>query len=112
MVNFIRENEQVAEEVSDWAVGAINAIVETIMPDGVPFGMSEASEVEQVEQYMKFRGSPEAWKGWIADRALLVVTQLASSGVSEEAVAMINPVAIAEQFAVGYSIDMEEIIRG
>lgn len=111
-MNYIRENEKVAEEVSDWAVDAINNIVDTIMPDGIPFGMSEASEAEQVQQYMKFRGSPEAWQGWIADRALLVVTQLAASGVSEEAIAMINPVAIAEQFAVGYSIDMEEIIRG
>ncbi len=111
-MNFIRENEKIAEEVSDWAVDAIDAIVLTIMPDNIPFGMSEASEPEQVNQYMKFRGSPEAWRGWIADRALLVVTQLAASGVSEEAIAMINPVAIAEQFAVQYSIDMEDIIRG
>lgn len=111
-MNYIRENEKIAEEVSDWAVDAINAIVETIMPDGIPFGMSEASEPEQVAQYMKFRGSPEAWKGWIADRGLLVVEQLAASGVSEEAIAMINPIAIAEQFAVRYSVDMEDIIRG
>ena len=111
-MNFIRDNEKIAEEVSEWAVDAINAIVETIMPDGVPFGMSEADEVEQVQQYMKFRGSLEAWKGWIAERSLLVIEQLAASGVSEESIAMINPVAIAEQFAVQYSIDMEDIIRG
>ncbi|KKN39738.1 hypothetical protein LCGC14_0740520 [marine sediment metagenome] len=111
-MNFIREQEKIAEEVSDWAVDLIEAAVIAIMPDGIPFGMSEASEPERIAQYMKFRGDPAAWKGWIADRAILVVQQLAASGVSEEAIAGINPVVIAEHHAMAYSIEMEEMISG
>jgi len=109
-MTFVREVEQVIDELSDWAVETILEIIDALMPDGKPFFREPMTPEEQLDEYYSIRGNPEAWTKWVAEQAGAIIMELQDSGVNPEAIISVHPVDIAQKAAVQWSADMEDMI--
>ena len=107
---FVDELELVVDEVSTRLAEDIQNIVDTLAPDGRPFGQVLKSTTEQLNEYRLIRNDVDAWKVWISNKALEISTQLKLGGVSEDKVAALNPLNIALAFMIDYSTRMEKLI--
>lgn len=107
---FVDELEDMVEEVSSRVAEDIQSIVDTLAPDGRPFGQEIKSEEERLNEYRTIRNDVAAWKVWISNRALKISEELKLSGVSEDKIAALNPLAIAIAFMNDYSAKMEKLI--
>lgn len=110
-MSFITDNEEVIDEVSDWAVEAIQEIVDALMPDGKPFFKELATEEDEFLEYLSLRGNGEAWAKWLAEQAGNIITELQDSGVEADLIASVHPIDIAISYAVAWSSDMESKIQ-
>lgn len=85
-------------------------ILETIAPDGRPYGMTKLTERERLRQYVEnLKGNPQAWRQWMGDRVLEI--QQALADLPPEKIAMVAPWNIAQQMALAYSAGMERALR-
>lgn len=107
---FVDELEEVVDEVATRVATDIQSIVDTLAPDGRPFGQELKSTEEQLIDYRGIRNDVEAWKLWISNRALKISQELKLGGVSEDKVAAINPLKLAVAFMIDYSTRMEKLI--
>jgi hypothetical protein len=108
---FIDEMEAVTEEIAEWAVDYIKDIVDTLAPDGRPFGTELKSTDEQLDEYRLMRNDVTQWSMWISAKAETITNMLLGSGVGPEQLAVINPLRIAASFALDYSIRMEKLLE-
>ena len=106
---FIDGMEMVAEEVSAWGVEYVNRIVDSLSPDGRPFGMEQTSERDQLRLYAReLRGNKDAWLNWIRQKTQFIQTVL--SGLPEDKILSVHPGDIALRFAYVYSHRMEQLL--
>ena len=108
MTTFIEDQEEVVPIVRDWAVGIINDAVVSLTKDGRPFGSDIMTPEQQMEEYMKLRGNPEAYMKYIDSKARDLMNQLLKDGLDEESIASIHPYDIAIRFAIDWSSRMEK----
>ena len=108
---FVDELEEVVEEVATRLAEDIANIVDTLAPDGRPFGQELKSTEEQLADYRIIRNDVEAWKVWVSNKALEISTQLKLGAVSEDKVVALNPLRIALAFMLDYSSKMEKLIQ-
>ena len=109
-MTYIDSLEEVSEIVANWAANIVDTTIDSLAPDGRPFGMQELTENEQIAQYMTLRGDSEAWSTWITDRDKSITDRLTSQGIDEEQIAEVQPFDIVESFAIDYSSRMEKLI--
>lgn len=109
-MSFVREVEDVIDELSDWVVETVLELIDALMPDGKPFFREPKTVEEQLDDYYTVRGNPEAWAKWIAERTAELVLELQDSGVDPEAILSVHPVDLAQKAAVQWSADMEDLI--
>lgn len=103
--------EQLVEDTSKWGAEYVKHMVELLAPDGRPFGAEKKSEDELLEEYRVIRNDVEAWKMWVMAKAEVISNTLAGHGVNPEYLAIVNPIKIAGQFALDYSIKMEHKLK-
>jgi len=111
MTTAVSEIELVVKEVAERCANDVQLIVNTLAPDGRPFGQELKSLDEQLDEYRIIRNDVEAWKVWISNKALSISEQLKLGGVSEEKVVAINPLNVALAFMMDYSSRMEKHIQ-
>ena len=111
METAIDEMEAIVDEVSTILAEEIQLIVDTIAPDGRPYGQQLKSDEEQLIEYRTIRNDVESWKIWISNKAMEITTQLQMSGVGEDKIAAINPLNIAIAFMLDYSVKMEKKLQ-
>lgn len=109
-MTYIDSLEEVADIVSEWAANIVDATIDSLAPDGRPFGMQELTETEQIAQYMNLRGNSDAWSTWITDRVKSITDRLTSQGIDEQQISEVQPFDIVESFAIDYSARMEKLI--
>ena len=112
---FLNQIETIADEVGTWAASQIQMILDTLMPDGVPYGGRKLTEREQVVFYMKnLRGNPQAWSQYLNSRVKDIsdnLEQLYSKfQVDPASIAEIHPWDIVIRRAVAYSAKMEKLL--
>lgn len=110
-LTFIGTTEAEIEEVAEWANDLINEIVDLLAPDDEPFGVTERSEEEQIENYLQVRGNSTAWLQWMANKEFEIM-QLLATQLPPEALQALNTRQLALNYALDWSIRMEKIIRG
>lgn len=103
--------EQLVEDTGKWGADYVKNMIELLAPDGRPFGTEKKSEDEMLEEYRTIRNDVEAWKLWIGNKASIITNMLSGSGVNPEYLTVINPMKIASQFALDYSIKMEALLE-
>lgn len=108
---FIDELEAVVEEVAERAAREIQEIVDTLAPDGRPFGQDRKSLEEQLIEYRNIRNDTAAWKLWISNKALEITGKLQVDGIDQEKINALNPLRIAIAFMVDYSTRMEKELQ-
>ena len=109
-MTYVDDLEKVVEEVSDWALMQVDLVMETLSPDGRPFGMEELSMEEQAAEYMNIVGNPQAWAAWITEKAQAIIVKLEGVGVDPLDIQTIQPFKIASMMAMDYSARMEAYI--
>ena len=97
--------------VADWAVAAINRIVEILTPNGRPYGHMEQTMSERLIEYMALRGNEQAWGQYILDSAQNIAQKLIDSGLDQATMLSVHPWDIAAKYAAEYSIEMEDELR-
>ena len=106
---FIDGMEMIAEEVSEWGKEYVNRIVDSLSPDGRPFGMEQSSERDQLRLYVsQLRGNKDAWLNWVRSKTQFIQTVL--SGLPEDKILSVHPGDIALRFAYVYSHRMEQLL--
>jgi hypothetical protein len=108
---FVDDIESIALVTAEWAKGYIKDIVETLAPNGRPFGRELKSTDEQLDEYRLIRNDVAAWSMWIQTRSEQITNMLMGSGVAPEQLSVINPLRIAASFALDYSIRMERLLN-
>lgn len=83
---FVDIMELVIEDVAKWAHTSIKSVLDSLAPDGRAFEERKLSQEEQIELWLRLRGSPEKWGEWVTQRVQILMDTMASSGVSEEAI--------------------------
>lgn len=111
MNTTITDYEEIVDIVSDWAVEVLEDAISRIMPDGKSFGHSLMSEEEQMNEYMKLRGSPDAFFRYIDGKAREIINRLSADGVDEEKIQSCHPYDIAVSVVLDWSARMEGKIR-
>jgi hypothetical protein len=113
-VDLADEVDEIVEEVAQWAVDSIEHALDQILGSGRPIGSPKKSEREQVVEYMKIKGNPDAWRQWMAetdadlrDRMGVVFEAMQ---VPPEFIAAIHPFDIVVREAVAYSRRMERLL--
>lgn len=112
MPSYVTDLEEITELVSDWAVKLIEEITEALLENGRPFDTVELTNEEKLQEYLKYRGNPEAWAQYVNSMAEKIFNTLQENGVSVDAIASVHPVDIALRFAYQYSYEMERLIDG
>ena len=112
MSTFVDDLEEVVEKVSDWAADITKDVADLLAPDGRPFGMDVLTEEEELTEYSKLAGNPQAWTAWINNQVLNLVTGLSQKGINPEAIAAIKPTEIVGAYAIDYSVRMEKKLQG
>lgn len=110
-MTFVRDVEQVIDELSDWVVETVLEIVDSLMPDGKPFFREPMTVEEQLDEYYAVRGNPEEWTKWMAKQTVDIILELQDSGVEPDLILSVHPADIAQKAAVQWSADMEDLIR-
>lgn len=106
---FIDGMETIAEEVSAWGTEYVNRIVDSLSPDGRPFGMERSSERDQLRLYVsQLRGNRDAWLNWVRSKTQFIQTVLL--GLPEDKILSVHPGDIALRFAYVYSYRMEQLL--
>lgn len=105
---FIDDIEKVVEEVSNWAVEAINLITRTLAPDGRGFLQVEIPTEQKLDEYRKFRNDINANLVFISQKTLEIQNFLLNAGVPQDMVAALDLKKIAQGLLLKYSSDMEE----
>jgi hypothetical protein len=108
---FVDEIESIAEVTAEWAADYIKSIVDTLAPDGRPFGRELKTTDEQLDEYRLMRNDVQMWSMWISEKAEQITNMLMGSGVAPEQLSVINPLRIAASFALDYSIRMEKLLN-
>lgn len=107
----IDEMEAVVEEVVEILSEEIEMIVDTLAPDGRPFGQELKTPDEQLSEYRVIRNDVEGWKLWVSNKALEITEQLKLGGVAEDKIQALNPLNIALAFMFDYSTRMEKLLE-
>ena len=107
----IDEMEAIVEEVVDKLAEEIEMVVNTLAPDGRPFGQELKSTEEQLIEYRGIRNDVEAWKLWVSNKALQITEQLKMGGVGEDKIMALNPLNIALAYMFEYSSRMEKLLE-
>lgn len=108
---FIDELEEITLEVARWGAKQVTEITEALAPDGRPFGTEKKTTDEQLAEYAAMRNDVMQWQLWIANKASQIANMLAGSGIDPEIIGTLNPVQIASQFCLDYSIRMEKLLE-
>lgn len=108
---YIDTLEEVAEEVSQWAIELIENVIKVIAPDGRPFDSIPKSPEEELNDYLKIRGNEQGWQEWLNLQELQIVQQLTTAQVPQEEIALIQPTLIALSHARRYSARMEKMLK-
>lgn len=96
------------EEVSQEGLSIYETILDTLAPDGRPFGKEPESKKEQLDTYLRmYRGNPEAWADYMRNIVQLVQTEMAEA--APELAAAAHPYNIAQALAMEYSYKMERL---
>lgn len=111
MASDIDRLEQAQKMVADWAVTAIQRIVDILTPDGRPYGYTEQTMDKQLVDYIALRGNEQAWGQYILDSAQNIAKKLVDSGLDQETMLSVHPWDIAAKYAAQYSIEMETELR-
>ena len=107
---YIDEMEEIVTEVANRAAEEIQAVIDTLAPDGRPFGQEKKSIEQQLDEYRTIRNDVEAWKVWISNKALEITNPLMMGGVEQEKIDAVNPLAIAIAYMNDYSVRMEKLL--
>jgi len=111
MSTYMETLEDVAQEVSTWAVDIIKHVVEAVSPEGRPFDTELMSTEDQLNEYLNIRGNPDAWLQWISIQELNITEQLFAAQVPEGEIALANPHKLAFAYALKYSSKMEKLLQ-
>lgn len=109
-MTYIDQLEKVAEEVSDWAVGVIERVYETLAPDSRGWEETLQSEEEQINDYIMLRGNPEAWGQYLFSLVQDIQQKLYDAGLKPDDIVSVHPWDIAQKFALDYSARMEDLL--
>ena len=107
MASFVRDLEEIIEIVSDWGLDIINTVVDKLTEGGPPFDTIELTPAEQMEEYMKFRGNPQAWLQELNKRAEALTQKLSESGLDQSTIESIHPYNAAFLLLASHSYEME-----
>ncbi len=102
--------EMVIEHVAERAAATIDKVMESIAPDGRPFGMRKMSEREQLRHYMEegLHDNPDAALNWIRTRVVELQKKIAN--LPPEIAQAVHPYDIVQRFAMVYSSRMETLL--
>ena len=103
--SFVDEMEEIVDIVSDWGVETIMKAIEDL--GNRPFDSVELSVEQQLEDYLKLRGNPQAWSTYIDGKATELITQLQADCVPGDDIVSIHPHDIAIKYAIDWSSRME-----
>ncbi len=106
---FVDIMELVIEDVAKWAHTSIKSVLDSLAPDGRAFEERKLSQEEQIELWLRLRGSPEKWGEWVTQRVQILMDTMASSGVSEEAILAAHPHDLAWRMALNYDAQMRAL---
>jgi hypothetical protein len=82
--------EIVSDRISTVVIAAINALIE----DGKPFGWSEMTEEEKMEEYQLLRDSSDAMYRYMDLKVQGFIQKLKEAGLQDEQIAEIQPYTI------------------
>lgn len=102
----IEDMEKVVEQVSDWAVDIILQVKKAL--GDRPFGLLDQSPEEEMMNYEKLRGNPQAWFQYIDGKAQDMVAQLTAQRIPPEKIATIRPYEIVIRYVMDWSKKMED----
>ena len=105
--------EEVLDDVVKQAVSDMDWLIDTLMPDGRPFGMEIQSEDDQLQGYLAegYHDNIDACSNWIRMRVVALNQMLMEFGVAPELVASIHPYDIVEAAALVWSSKMEALYK-
>jgi hypothetical protein len=106
-MSFVSGIENIVDVVADWAVDAIEQVVNILAPDGRPFGYEPVDEEDQIENYLQLKGNPQAWTAFINERATKISQDLQTNGLQEDDILSVHPFDIAARYAMNYAAAME-----
>lgn len=109
-MTYVDQLERVTDEVSDWAVGIIQRVYETLAPDNRGWDEVLQSEEDQLNDYIMLRGNPEAWGQYLYELAEDISTKLMDAGLPSDDIASVHPWDLAQKFALDYSVRMEKLL--
>lgn len=107
---YIDELDEIVEAVSDYGADYVERVLDTLMPDGRPFGEERLSEADELRMYeTQLRGNPLAWEQWIMQRNQRIQEMLQESGLSQDEILNVHSLDITYRYAVAYSAKMEGV---
>lgn len=107
---FIDMTEAMIDDLSAAVEDYIDTIIDSLMPDGRPFGMEPGDINKELVEYMQLRNNAAAWWDWMAIRVEHLTTR-ASQVLSEEQLAKHHMWDIVARFAINYSAKMERELK-
>lgn len=107
-MSFIKDLEDVVEEVSTWAANTTLEILDAITKGGPPFGLLDSTDEEKRITYLKLRGNPQAWEMYIDGKTRDFINELTQNGVPEADIATIKPLEIVLGHIYKWSAEMEK----
>lgn len=111
MSYLIKDLEETVDVVADWAYLTIQKIVEVLSPDGRPFGYTELTDEEQLNEYYVYRGDAELWQSKLAETVDDIVKRLSESQLTPEQISSVHPMDIAQKYLIDYSAEMEILLE-
>lgn len=106
--SFVDTVESMVDQLHEQAKDYVETMMNALMPDGRPFGMVKQTQKDQLRDYMKLRGSAQAWTDWLNQKVEQVITQ--AGNLPPDQVAQIAPYDIVYRFAINYSARMEDLL--